>query len=516
MKTTFFINRLLIALFLAALVTPAIFLKPDEQAAAAEKRTLAPWPGIPKSRDALAKFPRAFDAFFADHFGFRRFLIINHSRISFFVLRTSPSPKVILGKNGFIFLKGAPAEDGDPIADFRGTSPLTPYELERWRWQLEDQHEWLKDHGFQFFYAVIPGKEHMNAEFMPTGYENIGQPGSFEQFVSHVEPRATYPFINMKPAMQAAREQAIIYRKTDTHWNDTGAWAGIFALTERMRNHYPSMPKLGAHDLAYSVMQYIDGDMGNMIGLPGETFEWMVKILPAASRAKVTPLTDHPLGDIVTEIPDPSLPRAVLFHDSFGHFVKNLLGEYFQFLRFRWSNAGIDTGVVLKHQPDAVIHMMSERRIRLGQRYEMGVQQHGNRNRFERSTNRIALWNVENGFEGIQPAAGTTRSLHADGLELGADSGAISWTLPFIAETKTMLPVICVEVTTPGRDELALAWKSGVSQTTIEAKGPLPGGRSVVYLPLLDPEATGDLSLQFIRSRTPVVVHRVEIRGITR
>ncbi len=511
------LDRLLIALFAVALVIPAAFLKPDEQAAAAEKRTLAPAPKAPRNTNALAAFPDAFDAWFADHFGFRQALIKTHARISFFALKTSPSPKVILGRNGYIFLKGTPEADGDPIADFRGTVPLTPYELERWRWQLEDEHAWLRNRNIDFIFSVIPGKEHMNPEFMPVGFENIGSPGSYDQFISYVAPRATYPFVILRPVMQAAKDHAIIYRKTDTHWNDAGAWAGAFALSDTVRlTGYPSTPVFHSTDLIYSVTNYHEGDMGNMIGLPGETCEPLVTIRRKDSPVTVFPLSDHPLGDIVTMIGNTNLPKAVLFHDSFGHYLKPILGEFFQWLRFRWSNAGIDRNVVEDAQPDVVIHLMAERRIRMGQRYEMGVQQEGCRDRFDRLGQTAILWDQSTSFAGIQAPDGVTSETTADGLVLTGHTRPAGFMLPPVTAASTYLPVIRVECSTPANEELALSWDNGARTFTQMIKGPIPAGRHVVYLPVLDPETSGRLHLDVVRGSASLTLHAVEIRLIAR
>jgi hypothetical protein len=509
------LDRALIALFLLALVLPAVFLRPDPEAAAAEKRSLAPAPTLPRSLDGVLKFPRAFDAWFVDHFGFRQALIKAHSRFSFFVLRTSPSPKVVLGRDGFIFLKGTPEADGDPIADFRGTVPLTPFELERWRWQLEDQHAWLRDQGIAFLFAIIPGKEQMNAPFMPRGYEKVG-PGSYDQFIAHIAPRATYPFVDLRPAILAAGEQAMIYRKTDTHWNDTGAWAGVFALTERLRAMFPAIPKIAPADLAFRVTGYHDGDMGNMIGLPGETYEPLVEIRRGSSTVTTTPLSGSPLGDIITINHDETLPRAVIFHDSFGHYLKPLLGEYFRWLRFRWSNAGIDRSIVVKSQPEVVIHMMAERRIRMGQRYEMPLQQHGNRDRFERAPASGMQWTATNGFDGITTPEGVTRSPEADGLRIERSSRGAGFVLPPIEAAATHLPVIRITCTMEKNDELTLSWTNQTRRVEGEVKGPVPAGRSTVYLPLLDPEATGPIHVDLVRGSGQILIHAIDVRLIPR
>jgi hypothetical protein len=509
------LDAALTALFALALVLPALFLKPDLEAAAGEKRTLAPAPTQPRDLKALAAFPETFDAWFADHFGFRSSLIKTHARLSFFALHTSPSPKVFRAKDGFIFLKGTPAEDGDPIADLRGTDPLSPYQLERWRWQLEDQHAWLRDRGIGFIYAVIPGKERMNRDHLPAGYAPVN-PGAYDQFVAHIAPRATYPFVALEPTLAAAAQHTLLYRKTDTHWNDAGAWAAAFVLSDTLRLLAPAVPRFTPPDLSFRVIDYREGDMGNMLGLPGETFERLVEIRRTASEVTVFPLTDHPLGDIVTTTPDELRPRAVLFHDSFGHYLKPWFGEYFRWLRFRWSNAGIDTSVIAASEPEWVIHLMAERRIRMGQRYEMAVQQHGNRDRFLRATATAAAWNTATGFDALTPVPEVTASPTPDGLVVTGHRRTLAFTLPLPAATATHLPVLRIDATVETDSELMLGWTGPDGRPLRDVKGPLPAGRNTVYLPVLDPEATGPLHLDLIRGADRLTLHDLTIRLIPR
>ncbi|HMO05330.1 MAG TPA: hypothetical protein PKE33_11985 [Kiritimatiellia bacterium] len=513
--STPWLDRLLAGLFALALVLPALFLKPDLEAAAGEKRTLAPAPSLPRDAKALAAFPEAFDAWFADHFGFRSSLIKAHARFSFFALHTSPSPKVFRGRDGFVFLKGTPAEDGDPIADLRGTAPLSPYELERWRWQLEDQHAWLRDRGIGFLYAVIPGKERMNRAHLPAGYAPVN-PGAYDQFVAHIAPRATYPFVPLEPTLAAAAPHSLLYRKTDTHWNDAGAWAAAFALTDTLRLLAPVVPRITPADLSFRVVDYREGDMGNMLGLPGETFERLVEIRRTASELTVFPLTDHPLGDIVTTTPDERRPRAVLFHDSFGHYLKPWFGEYFRWLRFRWSNAGIDTSVIAASEPEWVIHLMAERRIRMGQRYEMSVQQHGNRDRFHRATTTAASWNPSSGFDALATAPDVTAATTPDGFTLTGQRRAPAFTLPLPDATTNHLPVLRIEATVETASELMLGWTGRDGNPVRDVKGPLPAGRHSVYLPLLDPDASGPLHLELVRGAGAFTIHDLSIRLIAR
>ena len=74
------------------------------QAAQSDNRRLAPTPGVPRNVSALMNWPHAVDAYLKDHFGFRAQLIDLYNAVNWRILGTSTDPRVIVGRNGRIFL----------------------------------------------------------------------------------------------------------------------------------------------------------------------------------------------------------------------------------------------------------------------------------------------------------------------------------------------------------------------------------------------------------------------------
>src|SRR4051812_29994746 len=68
----------------------------------AEARRLRTLPALPTSRDELAAFPKLFDLFLADHFGFRSQLIRANALLRYQL--SSPTNRwVLYGKDGYLF-----------------------------------------------------------------------------------------------------------------------------------------------------------------------------------------------------------------------------------------------------------------------------------------------------------------------------------------------------------------------------------------------------------------------------
>ena len=68
------------------------------------------------------------------------------------------------------------------------------------------------------------------------------------------------------------------------------------------------------------------------------------------------------VGRLVTEIPGSSLPRAVIFRDSFASRLAPFLSEHFSRAVYLWQN-DFDADAVLKEHPDVVIQEIVGRHL---------------------------------------------------------------------------------------------------------------------------------------------------------
>jgi hypothetical protein len=486
----------------------------------AEQREVAPWPGRPRGWADWKAFPDRFDAWLADHFGLRRQLIHAHSRLLYSVFRTSPSAKVILGRDGWMFLKGDPAVDGDPISDYRGTLPLIPYELERWRWQLQDEHDWVTSRGMYFMFALVGSKEWVHSEKLPYYITNVGHPTSRHQFLQHVEPRLNFPVVDLTHSLMDAKRARVMYRLTDTHWNHYGSLAGIRGLIAALQPRFPALQPPPETNIVVTSSIQDGGDLSRLMGLEDVVKEPFVQLGPRTPRAVITPVPGTRLNDTIARVADTNLPTALFFHDSFGLYMKPLFSECFEELRFRWSNYGLEVGQFRDFRPDIVIHMNAERRLRLSQRVETPIQQECNARYFAASSNRLASWTTPDEWAALaaqSPGATAT----ATGLVLAVKSGEARLRLPPLDDMERLLPIVAIDLATDVRATAALRW-----DTRYPARWPVflardvdariePGGYRV-HLPLYDPETTGAITLAVGRLSEPCHVRSIEIRGVPR
>ena len=105
----------------------------------------------------LISFPKMYEAYFNDHFGFRHSLIRLNSLMKMEFLKTSPEKKVILGKDGWLFYDTDNyLGDGITIKDYRGLAPFSDKELIQIKNELERRRDTLAKSGIQYVVAVAP------------------------------------------------------------------------------------------------------------------------------------------------------------------------------------------------------------------------------------------------------------------------------------------------------------------------------------------------------------------------
>ena len=108
-------------------------------------------------------------------------------------------------------------------------------------------------------------------------------------------------------------------------------------------------------------------DLAGMLGLKNVLHELDLRLVPRRPRRArvVDPPDAEPtaeVGRLVTEIPDPSLPRAVIFRDSFASRLVPFLSEHFSRAVYLWQN-DFDANVVTDEHPDVVIQEIVGRHL---------------------------------------------------------------------------------------------------------------------------------------------------------
>jgi len=363
-------NRTLVILFLVVISLPlaANLAGLDGADPGAENRELASFPD-PRAATSIADFGNRFTLWFDDHFGFRSTLVRWYGETRLFALGISPTSAVIKGRNGWFYY----AEDGS-IDDYAHVDPLTPDAQHNWRAAVTRARDWLRARGVAYVFLIAPDKYVIYPEHMPPTIRQVSATSRTDQLygalvkVSDVSDSAGRVTVDVRPALLDAKARERIYQQTDTHWNDRGALVAYQAIIDAVRRQAPAVPPAWTRDDFEPQTRTTDGmDLAGMMGLTRVLREIDLALVPKRARlarvvepAGVGPMAEE--GRLVTEIPGSSLPRAVIFRDSFVSRLVPFLSEHFSRAVYLWQN-DFDADAVSREHADVVIQEIVGRHL---------------------------------------------------------------------------------------------------------------------------------------------------------
>ena len=355
--------RVLIAGFVVAIALQglATIAGVDRESARGENRALAPPPAIRLDWPTLSALPDGFTRYFEDGFAFRTRLVRWQAAFRLLALHVSPSPDVVIGRDGWLFY----ADDG-AVEDYAAATPLSAEDLEVWRRTLQNTQDWLRRRGIAYLFVIAPDKHAIYPEFMPSTVHRLSPTSRSDQLAQYLIRRSTVNVLDLRPALLAAKAGERIYHRTDTHWNDRGAFVASQQIIGRLGADTGMRPLLRSAFAARDVLAP-GMDLAGMLGLGDVLSERDLGLVPIERRAArvIEPLHPDPHGmeaRLVTEHPDAQLPRAVVFRDSFGSALVPFLSGHFSRAVYLWQY-DMDPAVVAEEHPSVVIQEWVGRRL---------------------------------------------------------------------------------------------------------------------------------------------------------
>ena len=221
-----------------------------------ENRTLVSLPQFKISFGSFNKYLQSFDSFFNDNFGFRKNLIILNSVFIFKILHVSPSSKVILGKNGWLFFSG----EDEKYAKFQ--PPLSQKEVENLFQKIKDKQKYFEGKGVKYLALVAPDKQSIYPEYLTDPYSTWAKISPYNQLSDFIKDHNGEDFfLDVKAAILKEKSKgSLVYYKTDSHWNNVSAFIVYSELLSHMKQYYPALISLQLHDFKRTV-RYYSGDL---------------------------------------------------------------------------------------------------------------------------------------------------------------------------------------------------------------------------------------------------------------
>lgn len=346
----------LIIFFLVALTLPvmALALRFDLGRAHKENRVLAPFPPVSLNRHVLGSFPEKFRAYFEDHFGFRNTLIGWQATVKVKWLGVSSSKKVILGKDGWLF---QPPYDNS-LDWYRGPRPLTEAELVQWQRVLTARRDWLAERGIPYVFVIAPEKHTIYPEYVPEAFRRMQEVSRLDQLVRYMKEHSDVEILDLREALFEAKGRERLYHRTDSHWNDYGAFVGYQRIAAELMKSSAQIQPLTDSDFELVREQKREMDLAAQLGLDDVLTEENIRLRPR--RASLEFRLNPDIKYLVSEGKNNQLPRLVMFRDSYSNYLIPFLDHHFSRAVYVW-NYGFDTTLIETERPHFVIQEVVER-----------------------------------------------------------------------------------------------------------------------------------------------------------
>jgi hypothetical protein len=223
---------------------------------------------------------------------------------------------VVEGNEGWLFYRSeAMGEPG--LDDFVGQIVPTAGEIARWRATIAARRARLGQRAIAYVVAIAPNKHTIYPDRLPLALRSHQGISRLDRVVAAFAGEVD-GFLDLRPALLAARAREPVYHRTDTHWNDAGAYAAYRAIVAAFAADRPGLAPLARTCFRTERTRY-GGDIGRMMqmALDEEIERWSQAVPP-------------PEG-----CPAPGQagrPTIVIIGDSFVEPLVPFLGAQFEIL----------------------------------------------------------------------------------------------------------------------------------------------------------------------------------------
>ncbi len=223
-KNTFY--RIYTAVFIGICLIPAVAMPFTKGNAEKEKRQLAEFPSI-KTEEGEFNFDffDEFESYFSEHFGFRQQLVTADGRLKSALTHTSADNDVIVGSDGWLYY-------GETINDYLRLDTLSQREISNIANNLRIVDDYCNYKNADFIFFSAPNKNTVYPENMPYNYVPADKESNLEMLTKKLADSDFY--FDLKAELLALDSKTALYHKTDTHWNNFGAYACHTMLMNRL------------------------------------------------------------------------------------------------------------------------------------------------------------------------------------------------------------------------------------------------------------------------------------------
>lgn len=316
----------------------------------------------------IRRFTTEFTQYFENNFMCKSSVFGVYSAIQTTGFNENPLPyDVIEGEDGWLYLGD---RYSDVVKESKGISVFDSSEIDEIEMSLLSKNEWLKKHGIDFYLAIAPNKHTIYGEYLPIKKADVltNRELLLEQFSN-----SELTVVDLSREFHEHSSERL-YHKTNSHWNDLGAYYAYRSLINEISIKHPSVKLVKKDHLTALVDTSYNEDLANLLN--EARLEQRYRLLKADSCSI--------LQESILPVPDNYYRRAswyeyryscnanelkvLIFRDSYCTAMQPFLVESFGSTLLIW-HPEFDKKLILSEKPDIVIYEVVERNLDFLLRY---------------------------------------------------------------------------------------------------------------------------------------------------
>lgn len=176
----------------------------------------------------------------------------------------SISPEnVVVGKDGWLFLGDRHAS---VMSESRGLKPFNKERMDRF---AEARAKWnglvKAQGGIGYFVSIAPNSHTIYREMLPEWASKSKVSPNVQYLLSKSTNDMTLADLSSSIKKYKSSSHEPLYYKTDTHWNEFGAWYGYQDLQSKISETAPSLKWLTPGDIHLSFSEKLGGDLSRFL-----------------------------------------------------------------------------------------------------------------------------------------------------------------------------------------------------------------------------------------------------------
>ena len=364
------------------MILPILLFNRKGVVAQKENRKLAVFPCVVQESHLNQRFFSQCSSYLEDRFGGREKLSYLASKVRYKILRAEVmNEKAILGKDGWWFYINA--SDGANLDDFYKRNLLNENDISSFRKKISETIKWCSEHGIKTMFIIGPNKHSVYEEFFPFGPRPSGITRADQICSVFRELSADYVFPRDYMISKKSDSEPPLYWETDIHWNPLGAFYASDLVKAHIKALFPGANFPAVEYESEIITSNVPGDIPPMLKLPRPRVTYKAipknwKKLQSVYTYETPDMSSvgssydefhgklrdiiHDVNGMRTKNKDKSLPRAIVFRDSFFRALEPFVSPMFSETEYIWRQfSDSEKAHILEYKPDIIIFESVER-----------------------------------------------------------------------------------------------------------------------------------------------------------